>query len=72
VVGALHVEEVKIPERVAGFGDAGGDSAGVQPCLFGAECAEHCIGDLARHRLMHLGDAIGDRGRVGISRGGHR
>ena len=40
-----------------------GTAAGVQPCLLGAECAEHFIGDLARPRLMHLGDAIGDRGR---------
>ena len=68
----MHVEEVEIPERVAWFGDAGGDSAGIQPGLLGDERAEYLVGDLARHRFVHLGDAVGDRGGVGVSSGGHQ
>jgi hypothetical protein len=27
----VHIEEVEIPDRLTGFGDAGGDSAGIAP-----------------------------------------
>jgi hypothetical protein len=59
-----------IPERVAGFGDAGGDYAGIQPGLLGGERAEHLIRHLARYPLVPVGDAIGDGGGVGIWDGG--
>jgi hypothetical protein len=68
----VDVEQVEVAERVAGLRDAGGDAAGIQVGLLGVEYAEYLIGDLAGPPRVHLGDAIGDRGGVGVGSRRHQ
>jgi hypothetical protein len=64
----VHVKQLRVAQDSPGRGDAGRDAASRQVGLLAGEGAHVLAGRVGRHRGVHLGDALGDRGRVGHSR----